>query len=61
MAGYYLWAAVIVVGVLALGGVMLFVSQRYEHTHKRRSAAEKRASAAVTKENYRDPVKHDPA
>jgi hypothetical protein len=59
MSGYYLWGAVIVLGVFALGGVMVFVTQRYERTHKQRSAAEKRASAAVTKENYRDPVAKD--
>ena len=59
MSGYYLWGAVIVLGVFALGGVMVFVTQRYERTHKQRSPAEKQASAAVTKENYRDPVAKD--
>jgi hypothetical protein len=59
MSGYYLWGAVIVLGVFALGGVMMFVSQRTARTHKRRSPAEKAISAAVTKENYRHPVKDE--
>ncbi len=59
MSGYYLWAVVIVLGVLALGGLMAVVTARYSRTHARRSPAEKSASAIVTKENYRDPVAKD--
>ena len=59
MTGYWLWGIVIVLGVFALGGLMVFVTQRYERTHKDRSAAEKQASVAVTKENYRHPVKDE--
>jgi hypothetical protein len=59
MTAYYLWGAVIVLGVFALGGVMVFVTQRYQRTHKQRSPAEKAVSAAVTKENYRHPVKDE--
>lgn len=59
MSGYYLWGLVTVVGVFVLGGIMAWVTTRYTRNHERRSPAEKRASAAVTKENYRDPVARD--
>jgi hypothetical protein len=59
MTGYYLWGGVIVLGTVALGAIMFFVSQRYQRTHKQRSPAEKVISAAVTRENYRHPVKDE--
>lgn len=58
MFGGYVWAPV-AIAVLATGAVMAFVTLRYSRTHARRSEAEKRLSEAVTKENYRHPVKQD--
>ena len=58
MFGGYVWALV-AIAVLLTGAVMAFVTLRYSRTHKQRSPAEKRLSEAVTKENYRDPVKQD--
>lgn len=56
MAGYYLWGFVITLGVFLLGGLLAVVTARYTRSHRRRSTAEKRASEAVTRENYRHPV-----
>lgn len=57
--GYWIWGFAIVGGVAIMGIIMAVVTARYSRTHARRSQAEKRASKAVTEENYRHPVKQD--
>ncbi len=58
MVGGYIWSLV-APAVLLTGAVLAFVTMRYARTHKQRSPAEKAASKAVTKENYRQPVEQD--
>jgi len=56
MWGGYVWSLV-ALGVLLVGAVMAYVTLKYGRNHGRRPAAEKRLSDAVTRENYRHPVK----
>lgn len=56
MWGGYVWSLV-ALGVLIAGAVMAFATVKYGRSHTRRSRGEKRVSDAVTRENYRHPVK----
>lgn len=53
----WIWLLPVIGGPIVLGLVMALVARGYSRRHPRRPPAEKRASEAVTKENYRHPVK----
>lgn len=56
MWGGYVWASVWL-GAFVVGLAMVVIALRYTRTHKRRPPVEKEMSDAVTRENYRHPVK----